>query len=349
MKAVVVELKGRKAVIMRSDGELRIIKDQGYDIGCEFDTDELPQTAVYHTARIYRFAPVLAAAAAFIVLVSGGIYTYATPFGLVSLDVNPSIEYTINRYDRVLSVEAVNDEGEDIVSAIDTKGLVNSRIGDAIDTTVEEIRKAGYFSEEDDSYLIVAAGTKNDRHTEKLVNRLSTDLSGHEGTKPSVEKVTDDEIEEAHRQGISPGKKLMIDRLDRICGGDLDRSEWNNKSVRDIMHEYERFSAGESDTVDDPSNRWQEDNIIKETEPNSDKPEKETAPAQDPEGQTKPEVPAQDPEGQTKPEAPAQDPGWQTKPETPAQDPGQGAAGEPPSGGETQSPRDGEMREQPGR
>ena len=41
----------------------------------------------------------------------------------VSLDVNPSIIYSLNKRDRVLDVRAVNDDAESIVKALEQEGV----------------------------------------------------------------------------------------------------------------------------------------------------------------------------------------------------------------------------------
>ena len=57
------------------------------------------------------------------VLLAGAGYAWVqTPVSYVSIDVNPSIEFALNRFDRVMSVTAYNDEGRDIIEALSLKG-----------------------------------------------------------------------------------------------------------------------------------------------------------------------------------------------------------------------------------
>ncbi len=51
----------------------------------------------------------------------GCYHMYFTPVSAVSLDVNPSVELNINRFDKVVSVEAYNDEGEELVNSENVK------------------------------------------------------------------------------------------------------------------------------------------------------------------------------------------------------------------------------------
>lgn len=69
-----------------------------------------------------RFVPVLACC--FILLLSlGGYWLYFIPTSYISIDVNPSIELGINRFDKVVSVEGYNADGEALAAALDIKYL----------------------------------------------------------------------------------------------------------------------------------------------------------------------------------------------------------------------------------
>ena len=170
-----------------------------------------------------------------------GSYAYLSPYGTVSLDVNPSIEYSINRFDKVLSVSGVNDDGSNIVSSLDVSKLKYKDIETAIDNTIDQIDAEGYFADESDNYVVVTANTGADAHTDKLVERLDKTVAKHEGIRPITSKVSDDDLRNAHEQGISAGKKMMVDRLDDISDDTIDRDKWNGMSVRDIVYEYDRI------------------------------------------------------------------------------------------------------------
>ena len=245
MKAVVLDITGGEATVMTSAGDIIGVSDQSYDIGQEIMIDDKADRVISFASKINRFMPAIAAAAAIIIMISTGAYTYYMPYGTVSLDVNPSIEYTINRFDRVLDVSGVNDDGNNIVSELDVKKLINKEIETAVEETIEQIEAEGYFSDEDGNYVVVTANTKKEEHTDKLVDKLDKKIAGHDNLNPIASKVSDDDIKEAHKQGISAGKKMMIDRLGSVYDDDFSRDDWNKRSVKDIMGEYNRIQRGE--------------------------------------------------------------------------------------------------------
>ena len=240
MKAVILDTDKNEATVMTDGGDIIGIRNKGYEIGQEITLHQKKRTG-----SINRIAGIVGAAAAALVITGGiGGYAYYTPYGTVSLDVNPSIEYTINRFDRVLDVTGINDDGDDILFGLDTKSLINRNIETAIEDTIEQIDAEGYFSDEDGNYVVLTANTKEEAHTDTLLSNLDNNVKQRENLEPISFKVSDDEITEAHSQGISPGKKMMVDRLEGVSGEEIDRSEWNRRSVRDIVNEYDRIREG---------------------------------------------------------------------------------------------------------
>ena len=238
MKAVVLEISENEATVMTHDGDIIGIRNKNYDIGQEIN---IKRASADLYAKIYKFTPIIAAAAVAVVIIAGGAGLYFNPYGTVSLDINPSIEYTINRFDRVLEVNGMNDDGSDILASINTDRLINRNIEDAVDATIEQIEADGYITDEDGNYIVVSANTKEENHTDELLVKLDNRVKSFEKTEPVIFKVTDDELGEAHRQGISAGKKKMVDTLEEVYGEDIDREEWNKKSVREIVKERDRI------------------------------------------------------------------------------------------------------------
>ena len=72
--------------------------------------------AGYHPAVKYA---VSAVCVMLFLAVGGAGYSWIwTPVSYVSIDVNPSIELALNRFDRVVSAEAYNVEGEEILTVV---------------------------------------------------------------------------------------------------------------------------------------------------------------------------------------------------------------------------------------
>ncbi len=140
MKSVVVEIQNGFAAVLMEDGNIRKLKDSNFKIG---QVIEMKENKTKVTGKLIAIAASIA-----VFLVAAGILTgtYLSPYTYVSLDVNPSIVFTVNQYDRVIHVEAINDDGSVILSELDIKSIKYKNIEDAILDTITQITSDGYFS-----------------------------------------------------------------------------------------------------------------------------------------------------------------------------------------------------------
>lgn len=188
------------------------------------------------TASIVRTA----AAAAAIFLLSLGTWAYITPYAYVSLDVNPSIEYTLNRFERVLSVQAVNDDGQEIVKEIGLDNLRNKTIDDAIAQTVEQINEHDYFQGE--GAIVIATSAKDIKKAAALADRLKDEVDDEtegQGQDVDVEAISvgRERVDEARELGVTPGRLNLVEKLRDSYDGedDFDTEAWLQKPVKDLM------------------------------------------------------------------------------------------------------------------
>lgn len=249
MKAVVLEIRGDKAAVMTSDGQVRRIDNLHFDIGQQIivkDKEEKAPIISRSAQKVMKFA---AAAAALLLVVARGTYIYSSPYGVVSLDVNPSIEFTINRLDKVLCVNGVNDDGKNIIDSINGNKLINMSIEKAVDVTIDQIESEGYFAGEDRNYVVVAANTIQETHTDKLVNKLDGSLTNNQKVKPIAMKASDEDLTAAREKGTSPGKMMIVESLDSVSAESIDKDEWLGKSVADIVHEYNKCTNNAEESM----------------------------------------------------------------------------------------------------
>ncbi|TQI66837.1 anti-sigma factor domain-containing protein [Clostridium sp. KNHs216] len=232
MKAVVVEIREPYAAALTDDGCIIKVKNREYAIGQEI---EMKRRGLRKPGKIAA----LASAAAAVVIVSGaGAWAYCTPYSYVSLDVNPSIEYSVNRFNRVLSVGAVNGDGEEIIKKLDLK---NKTIDEAIRDTVGEIGRTGYFSAEDPDEILIAASCENEQNSKKLADGLQSSAKqavGNTSAQVEVETVSVGygQVQEARSLGTTPGKLNLVQKLQTSVNSpeSVDIQEWLKKPVKDI-------------------------------------------------------------------------------------------------------------------
>ena len=259
MKAIVVETHKNQAVVLSDNSCFETVKNNNYEIG---------QVIIMKKQKISIMKTAMAATAA-VVMLSFGSWAYVSPYTYISLDVNPSIEFTLNRFNRVIDVKAINDDGSDILADL-KENIRNNSIDDAIEETVEKIKENGYFEDTDitftvdkeenamekitendtkndiendqddnkyDGGIIITVSNNNVKLSEELTDKLRSIVEESVGEDVSVEvaSIGKDRVEEAKELGVSPGKLRLVEKMQESSSETIIYSEWIDKPVKEIM------------------------------------------------------------------------------------------------------------------
>jgi len=285
MKSVVLETKNGFAAVLSDDGTITKVKNKNYMIGQVIEM-KIPQISKMGTMKKWA-----ACAASIAILSLGGgvgVWAYTTPYSYVSLDVNPSIEYAVNRFDIVIGVTAVNDDGESILDQIDLKDLNNSNIKDAIEQTIDQIAEDGYFDGSTttsitavtgsaitvnestdatvhldvslDGGIVITTSSEDSERSKILAENLQTTvedifIKSGDNVEVEVTSVGLERVKQAKELGVTPGKLNLVEKLQASAEdpNSIDLEEWLNKPVKDIMnaiHENKK-DAKEVDVLSD--------------------------------------------------------------------------------------------------
>lgn len=188
-----------------------------------------------------RRAPRLALALASLVVCLCGLggfgYLHA-PVSYISIDINPSIELTLNRMHRVVSARGWNEDGEAVVQQVQVAGRTYT---EAIDAILESPAMQPYLTAQAELTFTVAA---DDRQTEELLLSGIGECAGcrkYCGQRGSAAPAL---VEEAHREGLSFGKYKAYVAL-REQGAAVTLEECRNMSMADINRLLRELGAGE--------------------------------------------------------------------------------------------------------
>lgn len=162
----------------------------------------------------------LISCAAALIMVIGGLSVWSninrSVMALVDLDVNPSVELSINSKEKVIGAKAVNAEGEDILADMDLKG---SNVNVACNAIVGSMMTKGYLNDHSNSVLVSVSAkdaAKGHMIEESLSNGINAymDDSAVSGAILGQYVEDDDELEDfAEQNGISLGKAWLIRNL----------------------------------------------------------------------------------------------------------------------------------------
>ncbi len=238
--AVVVEIRGRHAAVLSESGEFIRVRNQRYEVGQTIRLEVL-QSATPQVRRRARMTAYAGMAAGFLLLLLGGFRGYTLPVGVVSLDVNPSIEYTINVFDRVLNISAVNDDAEAILADMDTRALYHQPVDDAVEATILALRESGYLLAGAENDVVISVSSYDARHTQQIATRLGERVQQQRDLTVYSLAVSKGEVKSAHALGTSAGKLHIIDKLGESWNEEnaFDPEDWIERPVKWILRETE--------------------------------------------------------------------------------------------------------------
>lgn len=157
-----------------------------------------------------------------------GRWVYFTPVSAVSIDVNPSIELKINRFDRVLSVAGYNEDGRELASGLNVRHMDYM---DAIRLVLADKSVTDCLAQ-DDILSIIVISIDESRQSEMLAN-VENCAAGYRNVYCGTGHYED--VTSAHTHGLSFGKYqafLDLQSLDSDITPE-DVQDWTMREIRD--------------------------------------------------------------------------------------------------------------------
>lgn len=154
--------------------------------------------------RRRRFVPVLALAAC-LLLAAGvsGHHLYFTPTTVLSIDINPSLEMDINRFDRVIALNGYNDDGVALAAALDVQNL---RYDEAVDELLANATIADCLARGEELAIAVVQAQDDAAQSGAVLDYVSGCTDRHENAHCYALEAGDAQLAEAHDAGLSCGK-----------------------------------------------------------------------------------------------------------------------------------------------
>lgn len=195
-------------------------------------------------AVLYRRIAIIACFV-MLLLAGGGYSSYFTSACTISVDVNPSIELDVNRYDRVIAVQSFNEDGAALIAA---KNLRFLDYREALSELLADDVMEPYLTQD---YLIdiTVFGTDNNKSGEILEN-LANDTSDYENVHCTSGNSKD--VKEAHAHGMSCGKYQAFLELYALDPS-VTAEEVQNLSMKQIRERIRELSGGSSDSTQENS------------------------------------------------------------------------------------------------
>lgn len=191
----------------------------------------------------------------------------------IYLDVNPSVELQIDRNEKVISAEANNADGEQILEEMDLK---HTDLDVAMNALIGSMVKHGYLSEAR-HVVLVSVESSDDRKADQLKSHVSAEIHACLDNLIGSGKVFEQQIQMdnelkkiAETYGISPGKAAIMKKIVQLYP-ELDYAKLASLSLEELVEYLE------TEEEDDPE-EWEEEQrpyLPEEDSEDDDKTEKE--------------------------------------------------------------------------
>lgn len=170
----------------------------------------------FRPRSIRRYVAAVAAACLVALLAVGGVMyhrQYRCVETVIDIDVNPGIELSVNRAAKVLSAEAVNSDGRNVLKELKLK---RKPLSEAVDIIFEEMVAQGYVVGEGNCILVTVQNADSDtadRIHRTVADSIEVALAQHDISAPvATQTVADFDavVAFAEENGISKGKANFI-------------------------------------------------------------------------------------------------------------------------------------------
>ncbi len=212
---------------MNSEGSFELGAERTGRAGSAEWSSEKTAGKAHGNGKVLRFERYLrrsvATVATFLLLITagGGVWQYHARNlrvdSIIGIDVNPSVELSINQRSQILSAEALNEDAKEILSDMDLKGV---DLNVAVNAVIGSMVTHGYLDDTENAILVTVNNdsmSKASKLRSSVVGDIETTLKEHQVQAVVYDQQAtpeDDEVSElAKEYGISYGKAYFLKEL----------------------------------------------------------------------------------------------------------------------------------------
>lgn len=212
---------------INSEGSFELGAERTGRAGSAEWSSEKTAGKAHGNGKVLRFERYLrrsvATVATFLLLITagGGVWQYHARNlrvdSIIGIDVNPSVELSINQRSQILSTEALNEDAKEILSDMDLKGV---DLNVAVNAVIGSMVTHGYLDDTENAILVTVNNdsmSKASKLRSSVVGDIETTLKEHQVQAVVYDQQAtpeDDEVSElANEYGISYGKAYFLKEL----------------------------------------------------------------------------------------------------------------------------------------
>lgn len=199
------------------------------------------RTRNYAAASVRRrkYPAYAAACACLLLALLGGRWLYFTPTAAISMDINPSLELSVNRFDRVIAVTGFNEDGQKLSGALD---VIHKDYAQAVEQILHHDSITALLS--GGEVMVIAVAGPDGQQSAQILSVVKTCAAGQGNidcfsTRP-------EEAAAAHEAGLSCGRYRAFLELQRL-DPDITSEAVQGMTMREIRDMIGCLSSGGGD------------------------------------------------------------------------------------------------------
>jgi len=243
---IVYDIKSDKAVVLTEDGNFVMIRRrEDIFLGQQIAFDDKDVCRL--TKKQYKLASIGIGLAAVCALIFGLLRIMPVNteiYGYVAVDINPSMEFAIDKNYKVVEAIAFNDDAAKLINDIN---VTHRPIEVVIVEIIKESKKRGYIKAEERNDILISASLKNvNKETgtngnssfsdiDKLLNEIEREIEGLDShIDGKIVSLTSEVREASRKHDISMGKYDLYLKLNKL-GKTITINEINTMKISDLL------------------------------------------------------------------------------------------------------------------
>ncbi len=199
-------------------------------------------------ANRWRLIPL---AACFLLIFLGG-WLYFTPTVTISIDINPSVELGVNRFNQIISVTGYNEDGVKLADSLDVK---YTHYGKAIRQIMENDDVLSFLS--NGEIIDISVIGSADGQSSKILSEIEACTAEEENAY--CHYTDSQEVDAAHEAGLSYGKYRAFLELQALDPS-ITTEKVQNMTMREIRDLINTLSPQEEDSTPGEKENSQQEN-----------------------------------------------------------------------------------------
>jgi Anti-sigma factor N-terminus len=235
-KGIIMEIRRDVLIMMTPDGQFlngKKTPNQRYTIGEEIPFFPVKEGSQVKVKRNWKAAAsILTAAVLILTLFSASFLQSNKAYAYVSVDINPSLELSLNKERQVIDITPYSEDGEVLIEKL--KEWEKEDVSEVAEEILRVSEKLGYLKK-DQNVWITSTFTdlsQNQTHSALLkeLNGFVNQYNNQHSAEIIMKETTEDIREEAVKKGVTAGT-LLKEKKDKelIVNPDGDKAEKTSK------------------------------------------------------------------------------------------------------------------------